>query len=271
MTAYSSRCVQERARWSDSRAASVREGLPPVAGWLEAALFVLVAALVPGCGVPPPEQDRSRQQASGGGSAHLELQKAIDAHDWPSVKQALDNGANANAVLPPEQPVLTRAVIEGDVSVVRLLLAAGAAPNGDPRLGTDPPLFTASLEGVNPDVISELVRAGADPNARSGGMTPLGMAAFSGNGPACQALVTGGANVDDWNQWPPAGRSVASTRKSAGKGRTALMIGAARGHYGVVFVLLQLGAKPGTKTRMGEQPSTSSANLNPRARQSESC
>ncbi len=221
-------------------------------GWIVAVILALIASL--GCQARPTK----RAIPSGGGrsgvaSADTSLKDAIDVHDVAAVKRALDAGADPNALVPPEQPVLVRAVLKGDVSILRMLLAAGANPNGDPRVPHIQPLSSASLEGVHPDVVTELLRAGANPNAPSEGMSPLGIAAFRGNGAACFVLVKGGAHVNGWNLWPPPpGHPRLNAEPTPGRGRTALMLAAARGHDGVVQMLLRLGADPSLKNDKGQ-------------------
>jgi hypothetical protein len=133
------------------------------------------------------------------------LDKAIDTGDADFVDQVLRQGAAVNG-----RPSLFLALwktIPRDVSLVRRLLTAGAAPNrlgwngqsplhvicGKMRLVTP---YQRSLDMTMADIVVELVRAGADINAQDGaGNTPL-MEAYSAKAPpiTIQKLLELGAD-----------------------------------------------------------------------------
>ena len=85
----------------------------------------------------------------------------------------------------------------GGAAAVRLLLEAGAAPNGDAdnELGVRPLHSAASVGDV--DAARALLEAGADPDvAQRGGFTPLHAAAHSDNAELARVLLDHGADPD---------------------------------------------------------------------------
>ena len=84
---------------------------------------------------------------------------------------------------------------EGNITMVRLLLNAGARPD---ELGGefDETHLIAACKSGNHIVVKELIEAGADVNAVSApGLTPILAASMSGDDQMVSALVEAGANV----------------------------------------------------------------------------
>jgi ankyrin repeat protein len=96
-----------------------------------------------------------------------------------------------------ERKPLHLAAGNGDVLIVKLLLAHKANPNEKARmLGYATPLHSAA-QSWNPAVVPLLVRAGADVNARADhGITPLLKAVFSANRELICALIDNGADLN---------------------------------------------------------------------------
>lgn len=92
---------------------------------------------------------------------------------------------------------LDDAVRAGNVDHVELLLTSGADPNK--RSPYDSPLHLASRLGF-PDIVAELVKAGADVELPGyGGARPLHAAVLAGQAKAASALLERGAKVDALN------------------------------------------------------------------------
>ncbi len=85
------------------------------------------------------------------------------------------------------------AVCEAQTEIVRLLIEAGADPNGLPD---DTPLLNAVQQG-NLELVELLIAGGADVNfSDEDGQPPLLHAAYVGNLGIVQALVEAGADVN---------------------------------------------------------------------------
>jgi len=185
------------------------------------------------------------------------LETAIQDNDLQGIQACLTQGADPNAALPAnEWTPLARAVMKDNVNAVRILLKAGADPTRDaqPMHGAWPLLFVA-VAVDNPDIMRELVHAGADPNMRilaRGGLTPLASAADLGATNACGVLPRLGAVLDAWNLWPEAAYPRETFRPGVNRGRTALMIAAARGQRDCLEQLLLEGARPDLRNERGE-------------------
>jgi len=141
-----------------------------------------------------------------------ELWVAIANGDLARVQEVAEKGAdvNASALSSAGETPLIRAVTAGNMDLVRLLISLGVdinLPCQGPKSWT--PLMFAH---DNPDMIRELVVAGADVNARTtagwikaasgrliqrpGGETALHLAAAEGNATAVRALLKAGAEVE---------------------------------------------------------------------------
>lgn len=123
----------------------------------------------------------------------------------------------------------------GDVSMVRVLLEAGAAVNKSDKTGRTP-LHWASRSGHG-DVIDILTEAGAelDVHDDDGGVLPIGYAAERGHVKAIEALLNAGAEVDGKNT----------------EGLTPLMYAAFRGHVPVITCLMAASADVNIQDALG--------------------
>ena len=123
---------------------------------------------------------------------------------------------------------------------VRECLRAGADPNGPPGVYPLPPLFVAAGSSPHPVVISILVEAGADLNARHwGGLTPLHEASSQNtNAGVTVALLEVGAD--------PNARSR--------DGTAPLHSAAARNNLDIVTALVEAGADPNARDPYGNTP-----------------
>lgn len=213
--------------------------------------FLLAAMMIaPGCG-----SDRAGGPAAEiTSSAAARLDAALDAEDFDGVRAALGAGAGANSTLPSGDRPLPKAVLLQNVSIVRLLLAAGADPNLA-RAADCPPPIALCVASNRRTLAETLLRAGADPNRRFGqglAMTPLGSAAVTLNSAAIGALIQAGADPDAWNL-EPISEYPGGYHPGRAEGRTALMMAAAAGNYVAVLVLLDRGADPSLRNERGQR------------------
>jgi len=198
-----------------------------------------------GCGRPPSREAISVQQGN--------LQQAINDNDFDGVRNALAAGASVAAPLPSGRPPLGEAVLAENLSIVKLILRAGADPNQAVTPLGGPPIAAAATTS-NPALVRELIRAGADPNRRYGeGLrwTPLGRAAVAACGVrTIGALVDGGADPN-MRILEPASDYPLGFRQAQEEGKTPLMLATDRGLRINVIILLGVGADPAIRDEHG--------------------
>jgi beta-lactamase regulating signal transducer with metallopeptidase domain len=168
-----------------------------LAGAAAVAILSLSAGVAAWAAQPAQVVQQSPEQAKRAVARHLSqpLFDAVRSGDVGAVRELIDLGANANAVLPGDGSPLIEAARRGRMDLVQMLLAAGADPNLAVR-GDGAPLIQASLSG-NLDVVRLLVERGANvevfvPNDE----TPLINAAQAGNLAIVTYLVERGADVN---------------------------------------------------------------------------
>jgi uncharacterized protein len=138
-------------------------------------------------------------------------------------------GADANAHLVSGETPLMEAARQGNLETVRALFAAKADPNVQEGKGGQTALMWA-VSNRQPAVVDELVREGANVNARSKtGFTALMFAAQQGDADSARVLLAAKANPNE------------VIKKS---GATPLIIASATGQPEVVSLLLDNGADP---------------------------
>ncbi len=149
--------------------------------------------------------------------------------DLDAVQTLLSEGANVNAPLGDGMTALHWAAHQGHLTLVGVLLDAGASTAATTRLGRHTPLHVAS-RAARPEVVRALLARGADPAAVTDtGTTPLHFAASAGADGAIEALLDAGAAVDPTEPvW----------------GQTPLMFAAASNRAATAAVLLARGANP---------------------------
>ena len=177
------------------------------------------------------------------------LSLAADAGYGAVVERLLAAGADANTALPGGETTLMSAARTGNLQSVAALVAAAADVNAAEETRGQTALMWAAGEG-HAGVIRVLLEAGADLHARSHGpgsaeaaagsgtytrrvrrmdeFTPFLFAIRAGRTEAVQALLDGGADVNE----------------TAPDGTSALVIAAANAHWELAAFLLEKGADP---------------------------
>ncbi len=162
----------------------------------------------------------------------LALIQAAEQGDRAQLEKLLQQGVNPNGLTGPRgSNALVYAVARGDVELTRLLLDAGADP--DLKGGGYTPLGLAALRG-HARIAALLLQAGADPDRKSGdGNTPLTAAAGMNRLEVIRVLMA--ARPDDalFNR----------------EGRTALSVAAFEGFEAVVRLMLEMGANVNVQDR----------------------
>lgn len=163
-----------------------------------------------------------------------ELYEAALAGDLAGVREMVEAGANANAVIEGDGSPLIGAARSGNVQIAQYLLDHGANAN-QPVPGDGSPLIVAAQTG-RIDQVALLVQRGADVNlAVEGDENPLMGAADSGNLEIVKFLIDKGADIHTriWNDRVDGG----------GEWRTAVSQARKNRHMNVVQYLESLGAK----------------------------
>lgn len=158
---------------------------------LVAAGFLLLYAFRGG------QQPRSAQ-ADGDGRASVDLESVLSSGDADAIRGAIAHGLDVNLPLakPPHRGltplhiVVTRSLTEAIAPLIR----AGADPDARTADGTTALMMAAAQESLSS--MSELLAGGASPDIRdSFGRSALMLAAGAGKARAVEALINAGADV----------------------------------------------------------------------------
>lgn len=182
------------------------------------------------------EEPQDRRPAGQRRSRALDraLFEAAREGDFEGVKELLEGGANAGAIIEGDGSPLMGAAEARNVRILNLLLDVGADPNGVVE-GDGSPLIKAAQSGVL-ESVQALVLRGADVNlAVEGDENPLIGAAEGGHLAIVQYLVSRGADVHTriWND----------RYDGTGEWRTALSQARKNRRADVVKYLESLGAR----------------------------
>lgn len=146
---------------------------------------------------------------------------------WENFK-GLGAGGGAVMAAAVDETTVFRAAQEGQVVVVRRLLAGGADVDEVSRANRGMTGLFVAAQNNHPDVVAELVESGADLNkATYNGTTPVYIAAEEGHAEVVKQLVGAGADVG---------------KARTDNGQTPLFIAAQKGFVAVVKVLVAAGA-----------------------------
>jgi hypothetical protein len=190
------------------------------------------------------EMQRRQGRAPGERKARAldtELYEAAQEGDYAGVRELVEAGANANAVIDGDGSPLIGAARSGNVLIAQYLLDHGADPN-QPVEGDGSPLIAAAAFG-RLDQVALLISRGADVNlAVPGDENPLMNAAEQGHLDTVKFLVEKGADVHAriWVTSAWSDRGAASVK---GEWRSALSQASKNRHGHVVQFLQSLGAR----------------------------
>jgi beta-lactamase regulating signal transducer with metallopeptidase domain len=229
----------------DDRLRRGRAGFALVAGTV-AASAIVVATVAPVRAVAKPDADMvaaveessQRRTASDRKSRALdtELYEAANEGDYAGVRELVEGGANANAVIDGDGSPLIGAARSGKILITQYLLDHGADAN-QPVPGDGSPLIVASAFG-RLDQVALLISRGADVNlAVPGDENPLMGAAEGGHLEVVKFLIDKGADIHT-RIWSERGG-----RPDQGEWRTALSQARKNRHMAVVRYLESLGAR----------------------------
>jgi hypothetical protein len=190
----------------DDRLRRGRAGVALVAGTVVASAIV-VATVAPVRAVAKPdaavvaalEDGSQRRQTSARGDRRsraldTELYEAANDGDYAGVRELVEAGANANAVIDGDGSPLIGAARSGNILIAQYLLDHGADPN-QPVEGDGSPLIVAAAFG-RLDQVALLISRGADVNlAVDGDENPLMNAAEGGHLEVVKFLIDKGADI----------------------------------------------------------------------------
>ncbi len=167
--------------------------------------------------------------------AETSLADAAMNGDLNAVRTLLSRKLDVNAPHGDGTTALHWAVYNGHADMVQMLLAGGADVKARTRLGGITPLMMAAKSG-DVGVIKLLLEAKSDvATTNSNGTTPLMLASASGKADAVKLFLDRGADVN----------AVDTTH-----GQTALMFAAAQGRLDAITGLMGRGADPNAVTKV---------------------
>lgn len=161
-------------------------------------LFLILTVLLLSCGTKPGEKEPSDVlvDKTGGHSENAteeEFMLAIVGNDYDLIKQFLENGRDVNKTCLDGLVPIVKAVFEGNIDVMNVLLNYGANP--DATFDTRSAL-SMSVIFNDIDAAKILIEAGADVDSYDGpGLTPLMLAVDEGNEEMVKLLIAAGADA----------------------------------------------------------------------------
>jgi ankyrin repeat protein len=166
-----------------------------------------------------------------------ELIAAAARNDVKQVEALLKMGVNPNVLVDQwGENALMHAVLHGNVDMTRVLLEAGADPDLKGRGFT--PLGMAALRG-HARIVRQLLKAGADVNRKSSdGNTPIIAATLMHRMDVVRELLPYGPDMTIWNR----------------EGRISLGIAVEEGSKDIVALMLEAGVDPNVMDRNGNRP-----------------
>lgn len=167
----------------------------------------------------------------------LELIAAAARNDIKQVEALLKQGVNPNAYVDQwGENALMHAVLLGNIDMTRMLLEAGADPDLKGRGFT--PLGMAALRG-HARIVRMLLKAGADIDMKSSDSnTPIIAATLMHRTDAVRELLAHQPDMTIWNR----------------EGRVSLGIAVEDGSKDIVVMMLEAGTDPNLMDRNGNRP-----------------
>ncbi|MFH1438212.1 MAG: ankyrin repeat domain-containing protein [Pseudomonadota bacterium] len=209
------------------------------AGPVETAAAEPEKKAVPEKPAPPqtPDDFRAELESRGIAFTREEFARQIADGNLENVEYFLAAGMDARWTDDAGGSPLILAVKKGNPAIVRLLVAAGA--DAAAKQGSGKTLLEAALQNGKGEIALLLIEKGAAVNpdeacivdnegllSSSCGMTPLALAASSGDSASVKALVEKGANVNI---------------RDSESGRTALELAIHNKHYAAAKVMIEKG------------------------------
>jgi ankyrin repeat protein len=163
------------------------------------------------------------------------LDLAVDYKNVNAVRVLLHLKVDSPALRKGAESIMESAAVRGQTGIAKVLIQAGL-PINQPTAAGSTYLSDAALKGRK-EMVQLLLDQGADVNAKNrGGSTALQDAALGGDPETVALLLDRGARIDERNPESEA---------------TALMIAASLGRSSVLAILLQRGANPTLRDRLG--------------------
>ena len=170
------------------------------------------------------------------------LMSAATSGSVGSVTWLLDRGADPNAKeFARQETPLMFAAVNNRAAVIKTLLAHGADPSAATTV-----LDLATIDGPRPVLNADRQDTNRRLVGTQGGMTALLFAARQGHMEAAQALLEGGANID---------------QVSPGDKTSPLLIATINGDFDLARVLLDRGADPNLASAAGATPLYTTLNV----------
>ena len=161
-------------------------------------LITIAAVVLVGCGesqqlapAPEPQTDKAPD---------IPLVLAAQNGNIESVNLHIQTGTDLNQSYNGKN-ALYEAILEGNNTIVELLIEAGANVNLKHEIYGDTPLYPAAIKGRK-KICELLITKGADVNAkRNNGRNPLHIAAYWGHTEVVKLLIAKGANINEKDNW----------------------------------------------------------------------
>ncbi|GJL79010.1 MAG: hypothetical protein NPINA01_19990 [Nitrospinaceae bacterium] len=195
---------------------------------------------------PPSAQIIERPRPQELSNLDRELLDAVKKGDLDRVRQAISDGANANAQGKDGSNPLGKAASGGYLEIVKTLIQAGADANWEAPRGQTALNVAAGMG--NSDVLQALIEAGADVNQkiksneapkRYQGATPIFIAAEFDRSETLRVLIDSGSNVNAVNKL----------------GMTPLLMASLSDNLRALLTLIEAGADVNAKTTGVVEPS----------------
>ncbi len=147
---------------------------------------------------------------------NIELCNAVVAGDLVKTTSLLTGGADVNSSNDEGATLLMQAAGAGKLEMVELLIKSGANVDATDSRGWTAlmkALFNYELNRGFPDVVSALIKAGADIEHQiSYGTRPLMLAAGYGEAGVVEVLLANGADVNAQNEGGRTAKTIAETK-----------------------------------------------------------